>query len=172
MSKLLTRLERKIMGSAFAISAGLIVLAFGELITFNDSPSAPNGFYLRVPRALAPTYITFCLTDDHRGTTYYSQACSSDRPNHTRILKYVQKVHPDHGYWVISVHPNAIDSKLIGWITPGQIKGHWRTLITWKAAQPLHKPSISAQTPSLKSAQRAPTNMEQILPATKGALPR
>lgn len=135
MSNMLSKSERKIVGLGLIISAGLIFGAVLNFITYNASPSAPYGFYLRAPKLFEPKYIAFCLKAVHADAPFYHLACSPDRPHQTRILKQIATVDPDQGYWVVSTHPQAIDSQVIGWITPDQVRGHWVPFFTWGTTQ-------------------------------------
>ena len=108
---------------------GLVHLATATgLIIGNAKPSVPRGLYMRDEPHKAQ-YVTFCLQTRHRTKSFYKMACSRDAPHKTRILKRIVKRNTDGTLIVEGDTPNALDSRILGPITPSQIRGYWRPLI-------------------------------------------
>ena len=131
----LTQSELRIVAVSIAAAASLIACAASGLILINDSPSAPIGLYARTLPFQTPTYVSFCLPQKLKDTTFYDMACSPDRPDHTHILKAIDQTDPARGYWVTSPHPQALDSRRIGWVAQNQVIGFWHPLIVWSTTK-------------------------------------
>jgi hypothetical protein len=85
---------------------------------------APTGFYIR--DASNPTYVSFCLSQK-QAEQFPAIACTTADDRKPRILKEIGHV-ANGAYWVISSHPDAIDSDTIGYVRESQLKAKWRLL--------------------------------------------
>ena len=101
-----------------------------DLAVINTSDSTPHGLYIRSDQN--GNYVTFCLTSKHSNLAVYNQACHADNPDGIRILKKISEMRRD-GYWVISGHPLAVDSRRVGVVNFNQVLGRWKLIWDWKA---------------------------------------
>lgn len=99
--------------------------------TINWTGSAPLGLYIRTPREKA-TYVSFCLRPDHAAFSFFEQICHPAAPENTALLKRIHKRLANGSLKVEGRGAYAIDSDLIGGVSPSQIQGWWRPFITWE----------------------------------------
>ena len=112
------------------VLAVLSVFMPRDVLTFNRTDSVPIGLYRAVPKDKA-TYVSFCLRSEHRVFRFYEQYCSPDNLEGTRVLKRVRKAHANGDMIVEGDVYNAIDSRVLGPITPAQQRGYWRALLVF-----------------------------------------
>ncbi|MCY4306116.1 MAG: hypothetical protein OXC62_15275 [Aestuariivita sp.] len=113
----------------------IIVVAVNQLVSNgvvvgNYSPSAPTGLYITsLPRTA--TYVSFCLRDDHIDIATTGEFCHAGNPHGTRVLKRIVMRHSHNRLIVAGDTPQALDSRVLGDITPLMIRGWWRPLLTF-----------------------------------------
>ena len=110
---------------------------------WNSTSSLPTGFYKRVDKQNVdlklfrkePVYITFCLPQTLRDTSFYEGFCSPDAPDKKRILKRLVAEQTSGGWIVVGDSETSLDSRVLGPVEVGQIQGFWRPFWTWGADQ-------------------------------------
>ncbi len=105
----------------WAVSAAGLVLG-------NATTSVPRGLYLRA-NAQTATYVTFCLDTRHRQAPWYPHLCSPDAPDGLRILKRIAERRPDGSLIVKGDTPGALDSRVLGPVRRGDVRGWWMPLL-------------------------------------------
>ena len=115
-----------------AILVGTIhqLVSHGMLIG-NHSPSVPPGLYIASSPHTA-TYVSFCLRDDHIDIAMAGGFCHTANPDGTHILKRIVRRHTDQSLTVTGATAHALDSRVLGDITPRMIHGWWQPLWTWE----------------------------------------
>lgn len=113
-----------------SVLISLYVFMPREVLTLNRTSSVPIGLYRAVPKEKA-SYVSFCLRSEHRVFRFYEQYCSPDNPEGTRILKRLRKAYANGDMRVEGDVFNAIDSRLLGSVTPKQQRGYWRALLVF-----------------------------------------
>lgn len=113
-----------------SVLISLYVFMPREVLTLNRTSSVPIGLYRAVPKEKA-SYVSFCLRSEHRVFRFYEQYCSPDNPEGTRILKRLRKAYANGDMMVEGDVFNALDSRLLGSVTPKQQRGYWRALLVF-----------------------------------------
>ena len=106
----------------------LLALAPRDMLTWNGTASVQTGLYLQTPRHKA-THVTFCLRTEHKAYTFFSNYCSPADNSRPSIIKRIVDEKADGALIVQGDVDRAIDSALLGPITPDQQRGFWRLLI-------------------------------------------
>jgi type IV secretory pathway protease TraF len=142
-------LRRIVKGLAVIGGLGALILAPSIMpkeapdFTWNFSASVPIGLYKRVDKRDVdlklfrqdPVYVTFCLPENLKDTSFYGRFCSPTSPHKTQILKRLVAEQTSGG-WIVEGDIDAgIDSKLIGPVEIAQIRGFWRPILTWGPGQ-------------------------------------
>ena len=125
------RIPRPLIIATGAVALGLLLVAATHaagLIIGNATTSVPRGLYRKADPETA-THVTFCLGARHQGEDYYMAFCSPDDPDGVRILKRIATRHEDGALIVEGDTPRALDSRWLGPVRLGEVRGWWAPLV-------------------------------------------